>query len=282
MPEDDGLKLAEDANAVGINPTTSTRKRRRSSDVTEDAIGKEKRKELMAEEYRLPRFENKALDAAAQADLEKALAAIKVFFKDENPEARPEVREFWKWKGLKKSRFLQQIRRLHPFHSSAIADFFENRPAYIKELDSGQQTYHARFALHQTNLEDLEYRELNLSRSKEPEKAILRQDAAFIAISPVLLPVGYQLVFKVQKNLPNPYTLTFHRASCLVWRAAGGGNRFDQSEFELEYNDVGDEQTQMEEPGWNEQWQLSVQGWVQSVDVAAENADMDHETCESA
>ncbi|KAJ3116056.1 hypothetical protein HDU96_010522 [Phlyctochytrium bullatum] len=110
----------------------------------EDALVTERLKELMAEEYRLPRFDNDPLDAAAQADLEKALAAIRRFFKDEDPEANPEALEYFKWKDLNKSRFFQEVLRLFPHHSAIVVEFLDIQPAQIKRL---MAVFHDRYVL---------------------------------------------------------------------------------------------------------------------------------------
>ncbi|KAJ3102322.1 hypothetical protein HDU96_009666 [Phlyctochytrium bullatum] len=115
-----------------------------SNDDTDDALVTERLLELMAEEYRLPRFDNDPLDAAAQADLEKALATVKGFFKDEDPEANPEVLEYFKWKDLNMSRFFQEVLRLFPHHSAIVVEFLDNQPAQIKRL---MAVFHDRYVL---------------------------------------------------------------------------------------------------------------------------------------
>ncbi|KAJ3116051.1 hypothetical protein HDU96_010517 [Phlyctochytrium bullatum] len=148
--------LAEDANAVGINTTTSRQKRRRSSDTTQDAV-KERLQELMTEENRLPRFDSDPLDAAAQADLKKALEAIKGFFKDQDPEATPEVLEYFEWKDLNHSRFFQQVLQLFPHHSPVVMEFLEKYPEQMKRLQDVFHDRHvhpfAKWSLRKANLE---------------------------------------------------------------------------------------------------------------------------------
>ncbi|KAJ3116049.1 hypothetical protein HDU96_010515 [Phlyctochytrium bullatum] len=65
--------------------------------------------ELMAEDYRLPRFDNNLMDVAAQADLAKALAAIDAFFEDADSETVPEVLDYEKWNYLSKTRVFQEV-----------------------------------------------------------------------------------------------------------------------------------------------------------------------------